>query len=195
MLRPEQRADWLRQLPEEVARFRAELLLRELDSVQALRKEAKAKLLTVCQQHPDYARLLRLPGFGAVRVATLLAIVGTPQRFRTKRQFWPYCGFAVVTHSSADYIERDGRIVKKQKPAATRGLNRNHHPQLKAVFKGAALTALHDPIFKAYYERLVQQGTKPELARVAVARKLAAVALTLWQRHEDYDPQKVFAQA
>ncbi len=195
LLRIGQRADWLAKLPEEASRFRAGLLLRELDSLQELRKEAKAKLLVACKQHSDYALLLQLPGFGPVRVAALLAIVGRPQRFRTKRQFWPYCGFAVVTQTSADYVESDGRIIKKRKKAATRGLNRNHHPQLKAVFKGAALTALREETFKAYYDGLVQAGTKPELARLSVARKLATVALIIWQRQEDYDPQKVFAQA
>jgi transposase len=195
VLRNDQRADWLAKLPEESARFRAQLLLSELDLLQQLRKQAKTKLVAACKQHPDYALLLQLPGFGPVRVGALLAIVGQPQRFRTKRQFWPYCGFAVVTHSSADYVESDGRIIKKQKKAATRGLNRNHHPQLKAVFKGAALTVMRDEMYKAYYDSLVQSGTKAELARISVARKLATVALTIWQRREDYDPQKVFAQA
>jgi hypothetical protein len=56
-------------------------------------------------------------------------------------------------------------------------LNRNHNPRLKQVFKGAALAALRHEAFKAYYQRLIDHGTRPELARVAVARKLAAIAL------------------
>jgi transposase len=41
------------------------------------------------------ARILETaPGFGPVRVAQMLPIVVTPHRFRTKRQFWSYCGFA-----------------------------------------------------------------------------------------------------
>jgi transposase len=166
---------------EDAARFRAELLLSEIEMLQAPRKQARIKLLK-SKQHPDYDSLLQVPGLGPVRVAGILAIVGTPHRFRTKRQFWPYCGFSVVTHTSADYTENQGLIVKKQKKIATRGLNRNHHPQLKSIFKGAAKTALRDQVFSAYYDRLVTNGTKPALALVAVARKLAAITLTIWQR-------------
>ena len=108
-----------------------------------------------------------LPGLGAVRVAQLLAIVGTPQRFRTKRQFWPYCGFAVCTRSSADYQIAAGQIVKQRKKVATRGLNRNHHPRLKQVLKGAALTALRQAPIKAWYERQLARGAKAEMARLS----------------------------
>jgi transposase len=195
LFRPDQRPDWLAKLPEEAARFRAESLWTQLDTLQALRKAAKTKLLAACSPAADYPRLLKLPGIGPVRAATLLALLGTPARFRTKRQFWPYCGLAVVTHSSADYREVGGRIVKQQKPAATRGLNRNHQPQLKALFKGAALSALQYEAWRAYYEGLVRAGTKPELARLSVARKLAAVTLAVWQRGEAYDQNKVFARA
>lgn len=195
LFRPDQRTDWLAKLPEQAARFRAETLLKELDTLQDLRKEAKTKLLLESKQSPDYSLLLKLPGIGPVRAASLLAIVGRPERFRTKRQFWPYCGFAVVTHTSADYLEIGGRIIKQQKKASTRGLNRNHHPRLKAVFKGAALTAIQNETWQDYYYGLVKRGTKPELARIAVARKLAAVTLAVWQRREEYDQNKVFAKA
>jgi hypothetical protein len=62
------------------------------------------------------------------------------------------------------------------------------------VFKGAALTALRHEAIKAYYQRLIDQGTRPELARVSVARKLASIALTVWQRREEFDVKKAFAQ-
>ena len=195
LFRLDQRPDWIAKLPEQAARFRAESLLKELDALQDLRKEAKTKLLIESKQLPDYSLLLKLPGIGPIRAASLLAIVGRPERFRTKRQFWPYCGFAVVTHTSAEYIDIGGRILKQQKKASTRGLNRNHHPRLKALFKGAALTTLQNETWRAYYDGLVKKGTKPELARISVARKLAAITLALWQRREEYDQNKVFAKA
>jgi hypothetical protein len=36
---------------------------------------------------------------------------------------------------------------------------------------------------------------KPELARLTLARKLAAITLTLWKKGESYDDQKLIAQA
>ena len=174
-------------------RFRAESLLDQLVALQELRKQAKRRFVLRVRQHPDYCILSRLPGFGPVRVGQLIATVGTPHRFRTKRQFWPYCGLAVVTRSSADYQIAEGKIIKSQKKVSTRGLNRNHNPRLKEVFKSAALYSLRYEECKAYYQRLVEGGTRPELARVSVARKLAAAALALWQRKEEYDPKKFFA--
>ncbi len=72
--------------------------------------------------------------------------------------------------------------------------HRNHNPQLKQVFKGAALAALRHEAIKTYYQRLIDHGTRPELARVSVARKLASIALTVWQRREEFNVKKAFAQ-
>jgi len=195
VFRSDVRQAWLAKLPTPALQFRAATLLRELDTQQELRKLAKAQLLASAQQQPDYARLVRIPGLGPVRVALLLALVGTPHRFRTKRQFWTYCGFAVRTHSSADYTEVQGRIVRQTKKTMTRGLNYNFNRRLKAVFKGAAYSVRRSEQFRQYYERLVASGTKPELATLTVARKLAAITLTLWQRQEDFAVDKAFAQA
>jgi transposase len=191
--RADQREEWLEKLPSEGARFRAASVLGQLEAISPLRKEAKARLTAQARKHTDYALLVKLPGFGPVRAAQLLAIIGTPYRFRTKRQLWPYCGLAVVTKSSADYQVLDSKIVKNQKKVSTRGLNRNHNPELKQVFKGAALGALRHQEVKAYYQRLIDNGTRPELARVSLARKLASIALTIWQRREEFDAKKAFA--
>lgn len=190
--RADQRDEYLAKLTDEAARFRATTLFEQLASLQQLRKQAKRRLTQQTRQPPDYAYLAQLPGFGDVRVGQLLAIIGTPQRFRTKRQLWPYAGLSVVTHSTADYRQSGEAIVKAPKKVATRGLNWNHHPQLKQVFKGAALSALSYPEIRAYDERLIEQGTRAALARVSLARKLAAITLTLWQRQEDYDAAKAF---
>ncbi|MBO0722442.1 MAG: hypothetical protein J2P41_16570, partial [Blastocatellia bacterium] len=41
---------------------------------------------------------------------------------------------------------------------------------------------------------LIDDGVRPELARVSVARKLASIALAVWQRREEFDAKKTFAQ-
>jgi transposase len=192
--RADQRSIWLAKLCDEAARFRAASLLEQIEAISELRKHARQRLVAQVRGHADYRILIKLPGFGPVRVAQLMAAVGTPHRFRTKRQFWPYCGYAVVTRSSADYGIVEGKIVKQRKKVSTRGLNRNHNPQLKQVFKSAALTALRHEAVKAYHQHLIDHGTRPELARVSVARKLASIALTIWQRREEFDAKKAFAQ-
>jgi hypothetical protein len=78
----------------------------------------------------------------------------------------------------------------------TRGLNRNHHPTLKAVFKGAANDAVYrpEPLWECY-EAMIGRGMDPELAKVTLARKIAAVILRLWKRGEQFDPTKLTMQA
>ena len=49
--------------------------------------------------------------------------------------------------------------------------------------------------FSQYYDRLVQGGTRPALAQVSLARKIAAITLTLWQREEDFDAARIAATA
>ena len=63
-----------------------------------------------------------------------------------------------MTRSSADYGIVEGKIVKPQKKVSTRGLNRNHNPQLKRIFKGAAMSALRDPAPKADDQKLGDGG-------------------------------------
>ncbi len=73
----------------------------------------------------------------------------------------------------------------------TRGLNRNHNHLLKAALKGGAKKAIQSPgPLHDQYERLLAAGTKPNLAVLTVARKLAATLLSMWKREEAYDPKR-----
>jgi hypothetical protein len=107
LYRADQRSDWLAKLGEDAARFRAESLLDQLESLSQLGKQAKQRLLAQ---------------------------------------------------------------------------------------EGTALAALRHEAIKAYYQRLIDHGTRPELARVSVARKLDSITLTIWQRREEFNVKKAFAQ-
>ena len=131
-----------------------------------------------------------------IRVACLLAIMRTPFRLRTKRNLWPYAGLAVVRQSSADHELRNGKLERSKRAPMTRGLNRNHNPMLKAVFKGAANAAVSRPgPLRDYYEACLARGVDDDLAKVTLARKIAAVALRLWKRGEAFDAKKLTMQA
>jgi len=39
------------------------------------------------------------------------------------------------------------------------------------------------------------RGIKPAMARLTLARKIAAVGLVLWKRGESFDPEKLTMQA
>ena len=40
-----------------------------------------------------------------------------------------------------------------------------------------------------------RQGMKPEMARLTLARKIAAIALTLWKKEERFDAEQLKPQA
>lgn len=193
---PRHRAQWLAQLPDRGARFRAEVLYAELDVLRALRPTAKAAMLAEARQDPAWPVLRAIPFLGPVRVALLLATRQTPWRFRSKRNLWAYAGLAVVTKSSADYTMVAGRPVRRRRAPLTRGLNRNHNRVLKDVFKGAATAATGRPgPLQDFSRAVIARGVREELARVTLTRKLAALTLRLWKKGTPYDPTQLTQQA
>lgn len=165
------RDEWLAKIPAPGLRFRAELLFQELDTLMDLRKQAKQEMLRQARQHQDFRRLCKIPGLGFINVSRLIAQVGTPFRFQTKRQFWTYCGLAVTTRSSADHQIIDGKLQKNIKRTQTRGLNQHFCHRLKNVFKMAAQKSARCEPFRLYYENLIDSGTRPALAQVSLAEK------------------------
>src|SRR5437868_1626871 len=117
------RAAWLVKLTEPGWRMRAEFLYKQLDQLRELRREAKQALLKEARQHAAFKRLCGVPGLGPIRVAQVIAVIGSPHRFRSKRQIWTYCGFAVVRRSSADYQVVGEKLERRRQSTQTRGLN------------------------------------------------------------------------
>ena len=186
-----QREQWLAKLTEPGLRQRAAWLYELLDQLRPLRKKAKQALLIEGRAHRAVKLLRTIPQLGPIRAAFIVATVDTPHRFRTKRQFWTYVGLAVITHMSSEYEMKAGQVVRRRKPVATRGLNRNCNHRLKDVFVGAATAgASHDP-YKPYVERLTHRGLSADMTRITLARKISAVALVVWKKGKEFDPKKL----
>jgi len=188
---PTRRAAWVAQLSPPYREL-AELLGQELDALVPLRARAERRLLEESKPYAAIDRLSTIPGIGPIRAAYITAIVVTPHRFRSKRQFWSYCGLAVVTTSSGDWRRVRGNWVRAN-PAKPRGLNTNRNPWLKEIFKAAALSATKlraDHPLRIDYEAMIMRGMRENLARLTLARRLAATALALWKKQEVYDYSK-----
>ena len=190
------RDSWLAQLTQAGQRYRAERMFQQLEALQGLRRQVKRDLILECRKHTATSVLTSVPFLGPLRAAVLLARVQTPFRFRGKRQFWAYCGLALETRSSADYRWVEGELRRSKKPVLIRGLNLNHNHDLKNIFKSAATTASACPgPFREYYEKLLGKGIKPDMARLTLARKIAAITLTMWKKGERFDPERLKPQA
>jgi len=67
---------------------------------------------------------------------------------------------------------------------------------LKEVLKSAATAATtRRGSLQSFYQAMVARGMREELARVTLARKLAAITLHVWKTGDRYDPAKLTLHA
>ncbi len=124
---PAERNEWLAQLDTDAVRTRATTLWDELDCVELICKVAKEEMVDEARKHAAIKILRSVPGIGLVRAAVILGIACTPHRFRTKRQFWAYCGMAVISETSAEYVVINGRVCRsKKRPCVFRSMMSTH---------------------------------------------------------------------
>ncbi len=48
---------------------------------------------------------------------------------------------------------------------------------------------------REFYAALLGKGIRPEMARLTLARKMAAITLTMWKKGVDFDAQQLHRQA
>ena len=169
-------------------RRRAEFYYAELDALRSLRLVVRSELLLESKKHNVSKLLSQIPSIGPIRAALLIALLQTPDRFRTKRQLWAYSGLAIETHDSAESQYVNGQLQRSKKQSSIRGLNSNHNPDLKNLFKSAsAVAAVKAGPFQKFYAALIGKGIKPEMARLTLARKIAAITLIVWKRGVSFD--------
>jgi transposase len=175
---PRYRAEWLAKISEAGVRRRAEHYYQQLDVLRLLRQEVRRDLLAEAKKH------------------IVIAVMQTPHRFRTKRQLWTYSGLALETHDSAQYRVAEGQLERSKKPATVRGLNKDHNHDLKDIFKGAAtrVSGSRGPL-RDFYENLLAKGRKPTMARLTLARKIAAITLIVWKKEVRFDANYLKPQA
>ena len=159
-------------------------------------QQTRRVLLAESRKYMVTRRLRQIPYIGPIRAALLVALIQTPHRFRTKRQLWGYSGLALETRISAEYCYVQGQLRRSKKLVSIRGLNKDHNHDLKGLFKAVATTVSARPgPLQDFYQALLAKGIKPTLARLTLARKIAAITLTLWKKGEDFDAEKLKLQA
>jgi len=193
---PRYRSEWLAKISEAGVHRRAEIYYQQFDALRSLREQVRRDLLAEGRKHKAMKLLRQIPSIGPIRAALLIALMQTPHRFRTKRQLWAYCGLALKTSTSGEYRIVEGRLKRARKFLAIRGLNVNHNHDLKNIFKGAATRAAAVPgPFQEFHAGLVARGMKPTMARLTLARKIAAITLIVWKKGVDFDAEHLKQQA
>ena len=169
-------------------RRRAEIYYAELDALRSLRLVVRSELLLESKKHTASTLLSQIPSIGPIRAALLIALLQTPDRFRSKRQLWAYSGLAIETHDSAENQFVNGQLQRSKKKQSIRGLNSNHNHDLKNIFKSAsAVAAVKSGPFQEFYAAQISKGIRPEMARLSLARKIAAITLIVWKKGVSFD--------
>ena len=128
----------------------------------------------------ERARWLQtIPGIGAYSAMVILAEIGDIRRFPTKKSVASYAGLVPLVRESAG----------KRSYA---GITRAGSDTLRWIMlQVAQVAAMHSPAARSYYERL-KQKKRPQVAKVALARKLLVTAYALLHHGACYD-EKIFA--
>lgn len=149
-------------------------LIRQRDQIE---KHAEQLL----SQHPDYIKLIQIPGIGPINALTILAEAGDLRRFKHHRQFLKFCGLDLATHQS-------GQFRGQSK------LSKFGNARLRRTFWIAGQIAIRqkENAFRDKFERYIAKDRdNPHLRRKAlsaIAAKLARVTHAIIKSGNDYRP-------
>ena len=181
-------------ITEASVRRRAELYYQQLDALRVLHQQAKKELLAEGRKHT--VKLLRqIPSIGPIRSSVGCNSTNTasvPHQEATVELQWSSVGDTQQRGISHE----GGQLKRSKKVFAVRGLNENHNHDVKNIFKGAAIRAMTvEGPFQKFYEALVAKGMKPAMARLTLARKIAAITLIVWKKGAHFDAEHLKRQA
>lgn len=155
-------------------RFVGRQLYLQLEQVETIRQDYLKEMRRLTKKFTEMRYLKSIPGIGDIHAAKIISQVVNPARFENKYKFYGYCGLARHKCMSAGQ-EHGSAMIHGNKI-------------LKCAYKMAAYSALQGTHgLRQYYDRLISKGTEHKHAANAVARKIAAISLTVWRKKEDYN--------
>lgn len=161
-------------LSHEHARFVAESLFWQIENLEKRKAEYREAFKRNIKRYQPVKNLTTIPGIDVIRANVIAAVVCMPHRFKTKHKFWSYC--MLVRH-----IQMSGGKIYGNKRAHGRG-------ELKEAFVGAAENVLKtEGSLRAYYDELRARGASHPEAKLGLARKIAAIALSLLKNNGKFD--------
>jgi transposase len=87
-------------------------------------------------------------------------------------------------------------LLRNRERISVRGLSDNYNRDLKNLFKSTAISASTRPgPLRDFYVALLAKGMRPTMARLTLARKIAAITLTIWKKGVDFDAKQLERQA
>jgi len=154
-------ANVLKALEDEIARLR-EAIRDHIDRDPDLRHQA--------------ALLESIPGIGQETISRVLAYLGPLERFERVRQVVAYAGLNPRVRQSGQWT--GASPISKQGSSAIR----------KALYMPALVAKRHNPVLRAFCERLAAKGKRPKQVIVAAMRKLVHLIWGVLKSGRPFDP-------
>jgi transposase len=165
--------DRVRELPTESAKFVTENLFSQIETLEGMKEQYKIYFHKNKQRYKPIKNLCSIPGIDIVRANIIVAIICMPHRFKNKHAFWGYSMLVRHIQMSGGKIYGNKRIHGRR--------------ELRDVFVGAAENALRgETSLRDYYDSLRAKGIAHKEAKLSLARKIAALALSLLKNNETF---------
>jgi len=166
----------------DAARWEAKSLVNQLKSVRETVKANEQRMEAAARKFPEYECLLSIPGFGPIVSAMVLAAIGNPSRFNSRKQVLRLAGLDLSAERSGKDSDRAKPVISKQGKSALR----------YALVQAAMVASALNPGIRGYFSNLLkgrelERGIKLKM-KVKLAAKLLVVAWTLMKRREQFKP-------
>jgi transposase len=161
------------------ARLVVDTYLQLIEQLDGLIVERERELARAAAEDERARWLQTIPGIGAYSAMVILAEIGTIERFRDKRALASYAGLVPRVRESAGKRSYGG--ISKQGSATLRWI----------MLQVAQVAVRHSPAARAYSAHL-RHKKRPQVAKVALARKLLCCVWALLRHGVCYD-DAVFA--
>ena len=159
-------------------------LLDHCEQLLARQRDIDRDLGRTCRDHPVASRFLEVPGVGPICALTFYAAIGEPDRFERSSDVGSYFGLAPRLHQSG-LVFWLGRISKRGNRAARTALVQAATAFMRYSDEQCGL--------RAWTERIERERGRGR-ARVALARKLSIIMLTMWKKDQSFAPMPIAAE-
>ena len=169
----------------ENACFEAQLQVERLEKIHEEIEQTEAEIKSVCESFPSYRQLLSIPGFGPYVASIVLARIGDPHRFKSRRQVIRLAGLDLNANRSG-----------KKSNAAVPVISKRGNAELRyALYQAGQIASYHNDRFRALFSRYLQgrekeRGIKTKM-RIKLAVKMLVIAWTLMKKGEVFRPDQL----
>lgn len=162
--------------PEVLASLRRRISVLE-EEKRALEEELERETRESGAQ--ELALLVSIPGVGVRTACLLLAEVGDIRRFASARKLVAFAGLTPARFESGSSVSKQSRISR---------MGSSHLRRL--LFMPSLAAIRHNPVVKAFFDRLVAAGKAKKAAVVACMAKLLRIVFGVLVHRQPFDPAR-----